>query len=67
MTSEFKRMWGAPIVLGVLTATGLVTALVSDDGWGDWWSWVGLGIPVVVMAWYSWGRKRPAGDATARN
>lgn len=67
MTPEFKRMWGAPIVLGVLTGTGLVTALVSDNGWGDWWSWVGLGIPVAVMAWYSWGRKRPAEGGAARN
>ncbi len=42
---------GRPLVLGVLTAFGLVTALVSEE-WGDVWSWVGLGIPVLVMAWY---------------
>lgn len=67
MTPAFKRMWGAPIVLGVLTATGLVTALVSENGWGDWWSWVGLGIPVAVMAWYSWVDKRPDEDDAPRN
>lgn len=50
--SELRRMWGAPIALGVLTASGLVTALVSDH-WGDVWSWIGLGAPVAVMAWYS--------------
>ncbi len=47
----FWALWGGPIVMGVLTTTGLITALVSDT-WGDWWSWVGLGIPVAVMGWY---------------
>lgn len=51
----FWSLWGGPIVMAVLTATGLVTALVSDT-WGDWWSWVGLGIPVAVMGWYGWRR-----------
>jgi len=51
----FWALWGGPIVMGVLTTTGLLTALVSDT-WGDWWSWVALGIPVGVMGWY--GRPR---------
>jgi hypothetical protein len=54
VSPESKKMWGAPIALGVLTATGLLSALVSDGGFGDWWSWVGLGVPVAVMAWYWW-------------
>lgn len=54
---SFRRLWGAPIALGVLSATGLTTALVSD-AWGDVWSWIGLGVPVVVMAWY--GLRRDA-------
>ena len=33
----FWALWGGPIVTGVLTTTGLLTALVSDT-WGDWWS-----------------------------
>lgn len=53
--SSFWNLWGWPIALGVLTTTGLLTALVSDT-WGDWWSWVGLGVPVAVMGWYSWAR-----------
>ncbi|HVE53287.1 MAG TPA: hypothetical protein VNB23_07855 [Ramlibacter sp.] len=57
--SARMRMWRAPIVLGVLTASGLVAALVSDT-WGDAWSWVGLGIPVAVMAWYAFLRRSPA-------
>jgi hypothetical protein len=45
--------------MGVLSATGLLTALVSDGGWGDWWSWVGLGVPVAVMAWFAWVPGKP--------
>lgn len=57
--SSFWALWGWPIMMGVLTTTGLLTALVSDT-WGDWWSWVALGIPVAVMGWYSWPRATAA-------
>ncbi|MCI5068153.1 hypothetical protein [Acidovorax sp.] len=57
--SSFWALWGWPMVIGVLTTTGLLTALVSDT-WGDWWSWVALGIPVAVMGWYSWPRATAA-------
>ena len=57
--SPFWTLWGGPIVMGVLTTTGLLTALVSDT-WGDWWSWVALGVPVAVMGWYSWPRTSAA-------
>jgi uncharacterized membrane protein YjjP (DUF1212 family) len=53
--SAFCRLWGWPLALGVLTASGLFSALVSD-GWGDTWSWFALGIPVAVMAWHARGR-----------
>jgi len=52
MRPEVKKLWGAPIVLGVLTASGLISALLSE-GWGDVWSWIGLGVPVAVMTWYA--------------
>jgi len=45
---RFWALWGWPIVMGVLTTTGLLTALVSDT-WGDWWSWAALSVPVAVM------------------
>ncbi|MFT7724764.1 MAG: hypothetical protein QM788_18355 [Roseateles sp.] len=41
-------LWGWPLALGLLSASGLVSALVSDD-WGDTWSWIALGVPVLVM------------------
>jgi len=52
-----KAMWGAPIVMGVLTAIGLVSALVGDGVW-DGVSAVTLGIPVAACAWYGLRRKQ---------
>jgi len=56
MTLSFWRLWGMPLVMGLFTASGLFSALVSD-AWGDVWSWVGLGVPVAVMAWFSLRKK----------
>ena len=58
LTPESRRLWTWPLVLGLLSTSGLLSALVSDD-WGDAWSWVGLGVPVLVIAWYAW-RPSPA-------
>jgi hypothetical protein len=49
MSDRLRRIWAWPVALGVLTASGLASALVSDH-WGDVWSWVGLGVPVTVMS-----------------
>jgi len=49
---RFLRLWGWPIACGVLLASGLITALLSD-GVGDVWSWVALGFPVAAMTWLS--------------
>lgn len=51
------RLWGWPVALGALTASGLLSALVSEAG-GDAWSWFALGVPVAVMAWFA-RRRRP--------
>jgi hypothetical protein len=56
MSPANRRLWGWPIVMGLLSTSGLLSALVSDH-WGDYWSWLALGVPVAVMAWYGW---RPA-------
>jgi len=49
-------MWRCPVVLGMATAVGLLSALLGDSIW-DTLSWIGLGAPVVVAAWFAW---RPA-------
>jgi len=45
------QIWGAPIVLAILTAIGLVSALLGDGVW-DALSAVTLGIPCLVGAWH---------------
>lgn len=52
MKSNTLHVWLWPVVLGVSSASGLLSALVSD-GWGDVWSWLALGLPVAVMGWFS--------------
>lgn len=53
---HFRRLWGWPIALGLLTAIGLVSALFSEGGPGDVLAWVALGIPVAVGLWFGWLR-----------
>lgn len=45
------QIFRVPILLGALSAVGLVSALVGDDLW-DALSWFALGVPSVVMLWY---------------
>ena len=52
----FWRLWGWPLVMGALTAVGLISALFSDGGAGDMLAWVTLGIPVAVCGWFGWRR-----------
>lgn len=59
MKPATRRMWGGPIAMGLLTTTALLTALVSDT-WGDWWAWVGLGVPTLAMGWYAWRHRLKA-------
>jgi hypothetical protein len=47
------RVWTVPIYLGVLSTVGLIAALLSDDGLGDYLAWLALGIPVAVVLWYT--------------
>jgi hypothetical protein len=42
-------VWRLPVALGALTASGLLSALVSD-GIGDVWSWIALAVPLAVAA-----------------
>jgi len=49
-------LWRWPVAMGLLSAVGLLAGLVYD-GWGDWLSWVTLGIPVAAMLWFGWLRR----------
>jgi len=56
MNRLFGPIWTAPIVLGLLTIVGLISALVGDGVW-DALSAITLGIVTAVGAWY--GLRRP--------
>jgi hypothetical protein len=51
MKSARMRLWFMPVLLGVLTTIGLVSALLGDGIW-DIVSAFALGTPVAVGAWY---------------
>ena len=55
---RFLALWGWPMVLGVLTGTGLVCALFSDGGFGDLLSGICLGSVTAVGLWFSLVRSR---------
>ena len=46
-----RQIWGMPIVIGILSAIGLLSALLGDGIW-DVLSWLALGTPVAVTFWY---------------
>ncbi|MBQ5946763.1 hypothetical protein [Massilia sp. ST3] len=58
MTRTTMQIWGAPLLLAVLTIVGLTSALLGDDIW-DVVSALALGAPVAVGAWFSLRRTRP--------
>lgn len=49
-TLPFRKIYGPAILLAVITAYGLLSALFGDGIW-DELSWVALAIPLLVIAW----------------
>jgi hypothetical protein len=47
MSSPFMKLWAMPILLGLLTVIGLVSALLGDGIW-DIVSAFALGMPVLA-------------------
>lgn len=45
-----------PVVVAVMTAAGLLSALVGDDGW-DALSWALLAVPVGLCAYFGFVRR----------
>ncbi|RZU02345.1 hypothetical protein [Rivibacter subsaxonicus] len=59
------KVWPVPIALGLITAVGLVAALLGD-GWLNMLSWLALALPLVVIAvfWRRGARGRDPGPVT---
>jgi hypothetical protein len=56
MNASFKRMWSRPILIGIITGVGLISALLGDDAW-DYLSACALAVPVVASFWYSFRKQ----------
>ena len=50
-------VYGGPLVIGVLSTAGLLSALLYE-GPGRYFSWLALGAPVALTAWFYARRKR---------
>jgi hypothetical protein len=49
--ASLVRVLSAPLALAVLSAVGLVSALLGDGFW-DVLSWCALTLPIAAAAWY---------------
>ena len=55
--STTAQIWRWPMLIGALSAIGLVSALFSDGGWADHVANTCLAMPVLVGGWFGWGRR----------
>jgi hypothetical protein len=53
---SIKQIFAAPLAVAIVSALGLVTALVGD-GWWDASSWIALAVPVLLCLFFLWWRK----------
>jgi len=56
------RVFGAPIVIAVLTLAGLLAALLLGET-GRYLSWISVASPIMICAW-AWWRVR-VGDTSS--
>jgi hypothetical protein len=61
---SLRRGFRMPVILGVISAGGLVSALVGDGPW-DAVSWIALGLPIGIIGFYGL-RGRSTGDRPSR-
>ena len=56
-SGNWWTVYGGPLLLGVLSVAGLLTALLSE-GAGRYFSWISVGAPIAITAWFFARRKR---------
>jgi hypothetical protein len=56
-SGNWWTVYGGPLVLGLLSIAGLLSALLSERP-GRYFSWLALGAPVALAAWFFVRRKR---------
>ena len=56
-SGHWWTIYGGPLLIGVLSVAGLLTALLSE-GAGRYFSWIAVGAPVAITTWFFARRKR---------
>ena len=56
-SGNWRAVYAGPLLLGMLSIAGLLTALLSE-GAGRYFSWIAGGAPVALTAWFFARRKR---------
>lgn len=49
-TFSFGKVYGPPVILALITATGLLSALFGDGVW-DEVSWIAMAVPLAIIFW----------------
>jgi len=47
---NWRTVFGVPIMIGLLSLSGLVSALLFDEI-GRYFSWLAVGAPIILVAW----------------
>lgn len=53
-SSPFYKVWFYPLIISILCAIGLTTALFDHSWWAISLSWIGLGLPVYYCCRFWW-------------
>ncbi|MDR6944215.1 hypothetical protein [Mucilaginibacter pocheonensis] len=54
---KFKRVWGMPLLLAVLTLFGLLAALLGIGYW-NLIAWVTISVPLLVIVQKIWLKRK---------
>jgi hypothetical protein len=55
--TNWRTVFGAPIIIGLLSLSGLFSALLFEQI-GRYFSWLAVGSPVIVTSWLFVKRRR---------
>lgn len=51
---QFRKVWGAPVLLAITILFGLLSALLDTDYW-YFISWTTMAVPLIIILWKIWG------------
>jgi hypothetical protein len=47
---NWRTVFGMPIIIGLLSLSGLLSALLFESG--RYFSWIAVGSPIILAAWF---------------